>query len=143
MDGRRDRRGLSAGALSWSMFEGARNPFVVLVTIYVFMPYFSSVVVGDPVRGQQAVATYGQWSGILVALTAPFLGAAVDGLGPRKPLLFAVVFAMTPLIWALWWTRPDHTGLSINAVITIATAVNVLFAYSEVLHNSMLVRAAG
>ena len=143
MNGRRDRQGLSAGALAWSMFEGARNPFVVLVTIYVFMPYFSSVVVGDPVRGQQAVATYGQLSGIVVALTAPFLGAAVDGLGRRKPLLLAVVALMVPLIWSLWWTRPDHTGLSVGAVIVIAAAVSVLFAYSEVLHNSMLVRAAG
>ena len=32
----RDR--LPVGAVAWSLFEGARNPFVVLVTIYVFMP---------------------------------------------------------------------------------------------------------
>jgi UMF1 family MFS transporter len=135
--------GLSAGALAWSLFEGARNPFVVLVTIYVFMPYFSSVVVGDPIRGQQAVATYGQWSGIIVALSAPILGATVDRIGARKPLLLLVTGLMIPLIWSLWWTRPDHRGLSVGAVIVIAAAINILFAYSEVLHNSMLIRAAG
>ncbi len=138
---RRDR--LPAGALAWSLFEGARNPFVVLVTIYVFMPYFSSVVVGDPVRGQQAVATYGQWSGVIVALTAPFLGAAVDRIGRRKPMLLLVTALMVPLIWSLWWTRADHRGLSVGAVIVIAAAINILFSYSEVLHNSMLVGAAG
>ncbi len=135
--------GLSPGALAWSMFEGARNPFVVLVTIYVFMPYFSSVVVGDPVRGQQAVATYGQWAGIIVALTAPLLGASVDKIGPRKPLLLFVTALMAPLIWSLWFTRADHRGLSVGMVIVIAAAISVLFSYSEVLHNSMLVRAAG
>ena len=134
---------LSAGALSWSLFEGARNPFVVLVTIYVFMPYFSSVVVGDPIRGQQAVATYGQWSGLAVAVTAPFLGASVDRIGRRKPLLLAVTVLMIPLIASLWFTRADHRGLSVTAVIVLAAAINVLFAYSEVLHNSLLVRAAG
>ena len=137
----RDR--LPIGALAWSLFEGARNPFVVLVTIYVFMPYFSSVVVGDPVRGQQAVATYGQWSGLIVALSAPFLGAAVDRIGRRKPMLLLVTGLMVPLIWSLWWTRADHQGLSVGAVIVIAAAINILFAYSEVLHNSMLVGAAG
>ena len=135
--------GLSAGALAWSLFEGARNPFVVLVTIYVFMPYFSSVVVGDPIRGQQAVATYGQWSGIVVALTAPFLGASVDRIGRRKPLLLAVTALMVPLTACLWFTRADHVGLSVTGVIVVAAAINVLFAYSEVLHNSMLVGAAG
>ena len=134
---------LPAGALAWSLFEGVRNPFVVLVTIYVFMPYFSSVVVGDPVRGQQAVATYGQWAGIIVAFTAPLLGASVDKIGRRKPLLLLVTAAMVPLIWSLWFTRADHRGLSVTAVIVIAAAINVLFSYSEVLHNSMLVRAAG
>ncbi len=137
----RDR--LLIGALAWSLFEGARNPFVVLVTIYVFMPYFSSVVVGDPVRGQQAVATYGEWSGLIVAFSAPLLGAAVDRIGRRKPLLLLVTALMVPLIWSLWWTRADHRGLSVGAVIVIAAAINILFSYSEVLHNSMLVRAAG
>jgi UMF1 family MFS transporter len=43
----------------------------------------------------------------------------------------------------LWFASPDLTGLSIIATMSIALAVNVLFTYSEVLHNSLLVRAAG
>ncbi len=134
---------LSLGAACWSIFEGARNPYVILITIYVFMPYFARVVVGDPVRGQQAVAAYGQYSGWIVMLTAPLLGASIDRLGRRKPWLFLAVLAMVPLIASLWWTKADHTGLSIGMVIVIATAISVLFSYTEVLHNSLLVRAAG
>ena len=48
-----------------------------------------------------------------------------------------------PLIFSLWWARPDGSGLSVITTMTIAMVVNVLFAYSEVLHNSMLIRAAG
>lgn len=134
---------LTPGAVAWSAYEGARDPFVILITIYVFNPYFSSVLVGDPVRGQQAVATYGQWAGLIVALTAPLLGAAVDRLGPRKPWLLLVTALMAPLIWALWWAKPDHSGLSVTGVIVLSAAINVLFSWSELLHNSMLVRAAG
>ena len=43
---------LNRGAYAWSIFEGARDPYVILVTIFIFMPYVASVVVGDPVRGQ-------------------------------------------------------------------------------------------
>ena len=134
---------LSLGGASWSIFEGGRDPYVILITIYIFMPYFASVVVGDPVRGQEAVASYGQYSGWIVMATAPFLGAAIDRLGRRKGWLGLAVGLMVPLIWSLWFTTPDHKGLSVGAVIAIATVIAVLFSYSEVLHNSMLVRAAG
>ena len=46
------------GQLGWALFEWARNPYVILITIYIFSPYFSSTVVGDPVRGQ---AIWREW----------------------------------------------------------------------------------
>jgi MFS transporter, UMF1 family len=107
------------------------------------MPYVSATLVGDPVRGQELIARYQQYAGWLVMLTAPLLGASIDRIGPRKPLLGGVVLAMVPVIAALWWARPDLTALSIAATMTLALAANVLFAWSEVLHNAMLVRAAG
>lgn len=39
------------GQVSWAMFQWARDPYVIVVTIYIFAPYFSNTVVGDPVRG--------------------------------------------------------------------------------------------
>jgi MFS transporter, UMF1 family len=134
---------LSSGALCWAIFEGARNPFVVLITIFIFMPYFASVVVGDPIKGQEAVAAYGQYSGWIVMATAPFLGASIDKLGRRKGWLALIGVLLAGLNAALWFTMPDGKGLGVGAVIAIATATAVLFPYSEVLHNSLLVRAAG
>ncbi|MFC3714454.1 MFS transporter [Sphingoaurantiacus capsulatus] len=133
---------LPAGAVAWALFEGVRVPYVVLVTIYVFMPYFATVVIGDPVEGQAAVAQYGKIGGWIVALTAPFLGAAVDRMGPRKPWLGAITTLMVALAGLLWWTLPDGAGLSIPQVVTIAAALTILYAYGEMLHNSLLPRAA-
>ena len=47
---------MSRGAVAWSLFEGARNPYVVLITIYIFAPYVASVMIGDPVRGQVVIS---------------------------------------------------------------------------------------
>jgi len=134
---------LSRGAACWSLFEGVRDPYVILVTIYIFMPYVASTVVGDPVKGQEIISQWSQYSGWAVMATAPFLGASIDKLGGRKIWLAAIVALMVPMIASLWFTKADHTGLSVTATLAITTAVGILFSWSEVLHNSLLVRAAG
>ena len=134
---------LNRGGISWSIFEGARDPYVILITIYVFMPYVSASMVGDPVKGQELISRFQQYTGWIVMATAPFLGASIDKLGPRKLWLALAVIAMVPLIFSLWFAKPDGSGLSIMTTMTISMVVGVLFAYTEVLHNSMLIRAAG
>jgi len=116
---------------------------VILITIYIFMPYVAQSVVGDPVKGQELISRWSQYSGWAVMATAPFLGASIDKLGRRKIWLALVVAAMIPMIAALWWTKADHTGLSVTATLAMTAVIGVLFTYSEVLHNSLLVRAAG
>ena len=39
------------GQFSWALFEGARDPNV-LFQIYVISPFFATVMIRDPVRGQ-------------------------------------------------------------------------------------------
>jgi UMF1 family MFS transporter len=132
---------LVRGAAAWALFEGARNPYVILITIYIFMPYVAASLVGDPVQGQEIVSRWSQYSGWAVMATAPLLGAAVDRIGRRKPLLAVNVVLMIPMIFALWWAAPG--GLSVTMVMLLTTVIGLLFAYTEVLHNSLLVRAAG
>ena len=40
------------GYYSWTLGQAARDPLYILIVIYIFFPYFSNVVVGDPVRGR-------------------------------------------------------------------------------------------
>lgn len=134
---------LTRGGVAWAMFEGGRDPYVILMTIYIFMPYVASVMVGDPVRGQEVISRWQQYAGWIVMGTAPFLGASIDKLGRRKGWLALLVAAMTPLIASLWWAKPDSSALSVTATMFIAMVANILFSYTEVLHNSLLVRAAG
>ena len=43
------------GYSSWMLGQAAREPLYVMVVIYIFFPYFSNVVVGDPVQGQALI----------------------------------------------------------------------------------------
>src|ERR1700689_1209611 len=81
-----------AGQISWALYEWARNPYYILVIIYVFGPYFVNVVVGDPVRGQEIWGYTTAISGIFLALTGPVLGAIADAGGARKPWLLVCTF---------------------------------------------------
>lgn len=134
---------LNRGGYAWSIFEGGRDPFVILITIYIFMPYVAGSMIGDAVKGQETISQAQQWAGWAVMATAPFIGASVDKLGGRKLGLALIVGLMIPLTAALWWAKPDGTGLSVPMTMLFAMTVQVLFAYNEILHNSLLVRAAG
>ena len=135
-------------ANAWALAQAARDPFVILITIYIFAPYYVTRVIGDPVAGQTLVAGANKWGGWIVMLTAPLLGATIDRLGPRKPWLAVVIALMVVMTAALWFTPPSGAGhspltLSPLLVATIFAGMTVAFAYHEMLHNALLVPAAG
>src|ERR1700733_15211085 len=136
------RQRLSASALSWAGYQGGRDPYITLVSIYVFMPYVATVMVGDAVKGQAVIATYGIIGGLIAALTAPLLGAAADRLGRRLPILLGFSLIFAPLVFGLWGARPGGSGLSGDAALLVVLFIPLLFTYSEVLHNSLMPYAA-
>jgi MFS transporter, UMF1 family len=124
--------------------QAARDPYVTLITIYIFMPWFVTHVVGDPIEGQALAAQGSKWGGWAVMLTMPLIGAIIDRIGPRKPVLGVVVVAMALLCASLWWVMPaGQPGLGALWVITAGGLMTWLFAAHEMLHNSLLVPAAG
>jgi len=68
----------SRGLLCWALFEWARNPYVLVITIYIYATYFTRDIIGDPVRGQALWAAIQGYAGIGIAVLAPFLGAVAD-----------------------------------------------------------------
>ncbi len=127
-----------AGQISWAVFEGARDPYVLLVTIYLFAPYFARFVVGDPVEGQAlwgAIASYG---GLTIALLAPFLGAIADAGGRRKPWLatYTVILFVASLL--MWFSKPHSTGWDLVFAGGLVAIANISFEFTAVFHNALL-----
>jgi len=133
---------MSLSALSWAGYQGGRDPYITLVSIYVFMPYVATIMVGDAVKGQAVIAAYGMIGGLIAALTAPLLGAAADRIGRRLPMLAAFSLLFAPLVFGLWWAKPDGSGLSVSTTLIVVLVISLLFTYSEVLHNSLMPYAA-
>lgn len=131
---------LSRSALSWILHQGARDPYVILVTIYVFSPYFSRVLVGDPVKGQAAVADISTVYGVLTAIFAPILGASIERFGPRKPFMAVILAIMVPVLFALWLAKPG--GLPVGVVGLALIVLGVAYNCGDVLNNSLLSRSA-
>ncbi|HUK65018.1 MAG TPA: MFS transporter, partial [Dongiaceae bacterium] len=127
-----------AGQWSWAVFEWARNPYVILITIYLFAPYFTTHVVGDPVRGQVIWGAINGYGGIATALLAPILGAIADSGGRRKPWILFFVCVMAPTSFMLWYALPNGAGLSVAWIAFVLIANSAAFEYSAVFHNAML-----
>ena len=131
------------GQLSWALFEFARSPYISLVYVFVFPPYFANVVIGDPVRGQEAWSLANTLVGIAVALLAPLLGAISDRTGPRKPWLGAVTVVMSVSCMLLWFAMPGaQGGLPVGVILLLVVILATCFQFTEVFHNAMLASIA-
>src|SRR5215510_7155075 len=111
------------GRMSWVLFEWGRNPYVLIITVYIYATYFSRDVVGDPVRGQALWAAIQGYAGLGVAVLAPFLGAIADAGGRRKPWILAFSILLMVSTAMLWFGEPMGMGLGLAGIgVTIALA---------------------
>lgn len=149
---------LGKTGFAWAVFEWARNPYYILIVIYIFAPYFAREVMGADILasgeldgmdaetarrtanagGQAAIASVTKWAGLVGAFTAPFLGAALDRGGMRKPILAVFLGTIALMSWMLWYAIPGEEGLSTGTVMIFLVIAYVCYTYSEVTHNSML-----
>lgn len=134
-----DNRGASRlGQWSWALYEWARNPYFILVNIYIFAPYFTQHVIGDPVRGQALWGFGTTVVAIMIAVTAPLLGAIADAGGRRKPWLVFCTLVGAPAMAALWYAAPGLGEANIRPVFFALVVATLCFEWSVIFHNSML-----
>lgn len=130
-----DRR----GQVSWALVEFARSPYLSLVFIFVFPPYFANFVVGDPVEGQKMWGLANTMVSMIVGALAPFLGAMGDQQGRRKTWLAGIFLIMALCCFALWYAMPGaQGGLPVAAILMLSATLLGCFLISEVFHNAML-----
>lgn len=127
---------------SWAMFEGGRIPYVLLITIYIYAPYFTTQIVADPVRGQGLLNAVNSVAGFVILLFAPPIGAIADSGLQRKPWIVVFLVIMAPLIFALWWAYPKDGGIGIWGVLAVYLITSVCLELSGMFHNAMLASLA-
>lgn len=129
------------GQIAWATCDGARSPYNVLVNIFVFGAYFSTVVIPDPVRGQTVWSFVSSAAALLVAVGAPVLGAIADAGGRRKPWLFGCLVLGAPSMAALWFATP-HMSSGLIWIMLALVGGTLCFEYSNVFCSAMLPNVA-
>lgn len=120
---------------AWVCYEWANQPYFSLVTIFLFAPYLTATVVGDPVKGQ-AIWGYTQAiAGIIIALSSPLLGAMADAAGPRKPWIVFFTIFCTVGCFGLWIAVPGEPVLPVMLALVVAS---VGMEFAIIFANAML-----
>ena len=131
----------------WMFFDWAQQPYATLGLTFIFGPYFAAVAVGYFIAegmsdaaarvqaqelwtGAQAVA------GLVIAFSAPFIGAWAGATGRRKPWFYVFVAIAIVCSAMLWGLMPDGTGLMLVLALFWIGFVASESAFS--LYNSIL-----
>jgi UMF1 family MFS transporter len=106
----------------WMAFDWASQPYYTLGLTFIFGPYFASVATeylqgggldADTANAQaQSIWSTGQvFSGLFIAITAPFLGAFADHSGRKIPWIafFSVIYVIAA--FSLWGLLPDSSSV--------------------------------
>ncbi|MEM8577529.1 MAG: MFS transporter [Pseudomonadota bacterium] len=112
----------------WMAFDWATQPFYTLGLTFVFSPYFADVSEGYYLdrlsdaeaadAASQALWFWGQTiAGLLIAFTAPLVGAYADSTGRRLPWIWGFAAIYGAATFALWWTFPDASTLILMLII--------------------------
>ncbi len=131
----------------WFFFDWASQPYNTLLLTFVFGPFLAGIVaealMTDGLSETAAKAqAQGFWAlgqtvaGLIVAFSAPLLGAVADTSGRRLPWVrfFSVLYVCGS--FALWWTNPDGSNATLMLI-----AFGIGFVGMELAHifvNSLL-----
>ena len=110
--------------------------------IYVISPFFATVMMRDPIRGQELWGNITAYSGYITAILCPFFGAIADRGGPRKPWLALFTLLMVVSFAGTWFGVADSTAMQIFIVSTAVVINNIVFEFSNAFHGAMLSRIA-
>lgn len=112
----------------WMAFDWASQPYYTLGLTFIFGPYFASVAADyfmaqGTDSGQARAQAQSLWSsgqtvaGLIIAFSAPFLGAWADRSGHKIPWIafFSIIYVIAS--WMLWGLTPDGSRLIWTLVI--------------------------
>ncbi len=121
----------------WVLFDWAAQPFYTLIMTFLFAPYFATVFVGDPLRGQVLWGYAAAAGGLLVALFSPFLGAIADASGRRKTWIAAFSVLIIAGMSLLWLAEPGAEGRLLLVILAFVTAMAAT-EFATVFTNAMM-----
>jgi UMF1 family MFS transporter len=136
---------------SWMLFDWATQPHYTLVQTFLFAPYFANSIVDNSVCGtliaqgsEKAACGQALWgyaasvAGLLIAIVSPFLGAAADGRGARKPWMAGLSLVFLAGLSTLWLGQPGIGLATILLVLAGFIAATLAAELMSVFSNAIM-----
>ena len=119
----------------WYFFDWSSQPFATLILTFIFAPYVAEVL-GDGSRAQAAWGFGVATAGILIAVTAPVLGALADTGGHRVRWVagFSVLYVIGSA--GLWFAEPGDFDL-VRTLFLFGVGL-VAMEFATIFTNAML-----
>ena len=130
-------RAPNSAILGWVLVDWALQPFHTLIVTFLFAPYFTTAVAGNPVQGQAWWGYAAAVAGVVIAVGGPILGAIADR-GSRKPLVAATVAVMAVASSLLWFARPGADAATIMLVLAAFVIATAAAEYTTIFTNSLM-----
>jgi UMF1 family MFS transporter len=122
---------------SYGLFDVGNSAYLIVTLSFIFAPYFAREIVGDVQLG----SAYWQWTsgavGILVALTAPFIGSYADHVANGRIKVLIVSTVLTVLINALFWFSQARDSFIVYTLLIFFLS-SYFFEISNASYNSLL-----
>lgn len=122
--------------ISWALYDWANSAFFAVIQTFVFATYFlQSIAENDTIGSTQWGNTIGA-AGLLIAVSAPFIGAVADQLGRRKPWIACFSLLCVIATAGLWFMEPSSDFVVPALILIFLGTVGSEFAI--VFYNAML-----
>ena len=128
--------------IAWVVTDGAHAPYSSIITMFVFSAYFTTVVVGDAVRGQTLWSYITALAALALAIGAPVIGPIADAGGRVKPWLAGFTIAGIPCLALLWFATPGMNGSGLWWIMAALLGAAISIEYSVIFINALLPRVA-
>lgn len=131
----------------WMMYDWATQPFHTLLLTFIFGPYFAEQIISHLIENgmdapgakakAQSIWGFGLTiTGLIIAFTAPVLGAIADGSKRRMPWIWVFSAFYFVGAGALWIATP--TDFPINWVLVFFGMAMIGVEYTTVFTNALL-----
>ncbi len=123
--------------IAFALFDWGQHAYWVLVTTFIFTPYFAAGFVGDAARGQALLGFGGAVAGVFAAFCSVFAGAGVDAWGRQRRWLLLLSIPFVAACCGLWIAAPGK-GELILPVVALMIVANVTAEVTAAVANTLL-----
>jgi UMF1 family MFS transporter len=122
---------------AWCFFDWANSAFTTLVVTFVYATYFTRAMAADEIHGTALWSRSVAITALVVALSAPLLGALADRGGFRRRYLAAATLLCAATTAALAFVAPG-TANAVTIALVLFTLGNIGFELGNVFYFAYL-----